>query len=209
MRTAGLDSSAQVTGLHPNTKYHVTVRAYNRAGTGPASPPADAMTTKPREYQGRGGACATGQGRFLPHGWAPERGWLVVKGSHGSICQGLQSLPPLPLTAPRRPPGNISWTFSSSSLSLKWDPVVPLRNESTVTGYKVRKGTQACHEEKWLPSVQWSQGHAIPSRVASGARSDMKHRGSGLFTEETIKTCTWPGCMKGRAGVRRGSNQTA
>lgn len=44
-----------------------------------------------------------------------------------------------PPAAPRRPPGNISWTFSSSSLNLKWDPVVPLRNESTVTGYKVRK----------------------------------------------------------------------
>nr|5E7L_A Chain A, Contactin-2 [Mus musculus] len=46
VRTAGLDSSARVTGLYPNTKYHVTVRAYNRAGTGPASPSADAMTMK-------------------------------------------------------------------------------------------------------------------------------------------------------------------
>lgn len=45
-----------------------------------------------------------------------------------------------PLAAPRRPPDNISWTFSSSSLSIKWDPVVPLRNESAVTGYKVREG---------------------------------------------------------------------
>uniref|UniRef100_A0A4X1UWK6 Contactin-3 n=1 Tax=Sus scrofa TaxID=9823 RepID=A0A4X1UWK6_PIG len=35
VRTAGLDTTALVTGLHPNTKYHVTVRAYNRAGTGP------------------------------------------------------------------------------------------------------------------------------------------------------------------------------
>nr|XP_008533929.1 PREDICTED: LOW QUALITY PROTEIN: contactin-2-like [Equus przewalskii] len=86
VRTAGLDTSARVTGLHPNTKYHVTVRAYNRAGTGPASPPANATTMKP---------------------------------------------------PPRRPPGNISWTFSSSSLSIKWDPVVPLRNESAVTGYKM------------------------------------------------------------------------
>ncbi|MBZ3880677.1 Contactin-2 [Sciurus carolinensis] len=86
VRTAGLDSSARVTGLHPNTKYHVTVRAYNRAGTGPASPPANATTMKP---------------------------------------------------PPRRPPGNISWTFSSSSLSIKWDAVVPFQNESAVTGYKM------------------------------------------------------------------------
>lgn len=50
------------------------------------------------------------------------------------------------LAAPRRPPGNISWTFSSSSLSIKWDPVVPLGNESAVTGYKVR-GEQALNAE--------------------------------------------------------------
>lgn len=45
-------------GLHPNTKYHVTVRAYNRAGTGPASPSANATTMKPRESGslGEGGA---------------------------------------------------------------------------------------------------------------------------------------------------------
>uniref|UniRef100_A0A2I3GQF2 Contactin 2 n=1 Tax=Nomascus leucogenys TaxID=61853 RepID=A0A2I3GQF2_NOMLE len=86
VRTAGLDTSARVSGLHSNTKYHVTVRAYNRAGTGPASPSANATTMKP---------------------------------------------------PPQRPPGNISWTFSSSSLSIKWDPVVPFRNESAVTGYKM------------------------------------------------------------------------
>ncbi|XP_011371413.2 contactin-2 [Pteropus vampyrus] len=86
VRTAGLDTSARVTDLHPNTKYHVTVRAYNRAGPGPASPSTSATTMKP---------------------------------------------------PPRRPPDNISWTFSSSSLSIRWDPVVPLRNESAVTGYKM------------------------------------------------------------------------
>ncbi|XP_012934086.1 contactin-2 isoform X2 [Heterocephalus glaber] len=86
VRTAGLETLACVTGLHPNTKYHVTVRAYNRAGTGPASPSTNATTMKP---------------------------------------------------PPQRPPGNISWTFSSSSLSIRWDPVVALRNESAVTGYKM------------------------------------------------------------------------
>uniref|UniRef100_A0A8C4LJB9 Contactin-2 n=1 Tax=Equus asinus asinus TaxID=83772 RepID=A0A8C4LJB9_EQUAS len=55
VRTAGLDTSARVTGLHPNTKYHVTVRAYNRAGTGPASPPANATTMKPPGQERRFG----------------------------------------------------------------------------------------------------------------------------------------------------------
>uniref|UniRef100_A0A8C4LP73 Contactin-2 n=1 Tax=Equus asinus asinus TaxID=83772 RepID=A0A8C4LP73_EQUAS len=106
VRTAGLDTSARVTGLHPNTKYHVTVRAYNRAGTGPASPPANATTMKP---------------------------------------------------PPRRPPGNISWTFSSSSLSIKWDPVVPLRNESAVTGYKVMNTGSCVHKFVTVRGMKWLQ----------------------------------------------------
>lgn len=49
MRTAGLVTSAHVTGLNPNTDYHVSVRAYNRAGTGPPSPSTNVTTTRPRE----------------------------------------------------------------------------------------------------------------------------------------------------------------
>ncbi|KAJ6659822.1 hypothetical protein lerEdw1_018277 [Lerista edwardsae] len=86
VRTAGLVESAHVMDLIPNTKYHVAVRAYNRAGSGPASPPTSFMTTKP---------------------------------------------------PPRRPPGNISWKFSSSTVSIKWDPVVAKADESAVTGYKM------------------------------------------------------------------------
>ncbi|KAM6041185.1 contactin-2 isoform 1-T2 [Theristicus caerulescens] len=86
VRTAGLVTSAHVTGLNPNTKYHVSVRAYNRAGTGPPSPSTNVTTTKP---------------------------------------------------PPKRPPGNISWTFSGSTVSIKWDPVVARADESAVTGYKM------------------------------------------------------------------------
>ncbi|XP_075469858.1 contactin-2 isoform X2 [Ascaphus truei] len=86
VRTAELDTVARVTGLRPDTTYHVTVRAYNRAGTGPPSPTANVTTTK-----------------------AP----------------------------PSRPPGNISWTLSRSSVNIKWDRVTALSNESSVTGYKM------------------------------------------------------------------------
>ncbi|XP_009995836.1 PREDICTED: contactin-2, partial [Chaetura pelagica] len=86
VRTAGLVTSAHVTGLNPNTKYHVSVRAYNRAGTGPPSHSTNITTTKP---------------------------------------------------PPKRPPGNISWTFSGSTVSIKWDPVVAKADESAVTGYKM------------------------------------------------------------------------
>lgn len=67
-----------------------------------------------------------------------------------------------PLAAPRRPPGNISWTFSSSSLSLKWDPVVPLRNESTVTGYKVRKGHTGLPRGEMAPIFPVITGNCNP-----------------------------------------------
>uniref|UniRef100_A0A8D2M9I0 Contactin 2 n=1 Tax=Zonotrichia albicollis TaxID=44394 RepID=A0A8D2M9I0_ZONAL len=86
VRTAGLVTSAHVTGLNPNTDYHVSVRAYNRAGTGPPSPATNVTTTRP---------------------------------------------------PPKRPPGNISWTFSGSTVSIKWDPVVAKADESAVTGYKM------------------------------------------------------------------------
>ena len=67
VRTAGLDTSALVTGLHASTKYHVTVRAYNRAGTGPASPSANATTMKPRE-SGSLGAGGAGGSRITLQG---------------------------------------------------------------------------------------------------------------------------------------------
>ncbi|KAI1231025.1 hypothetical protein IHE44_0008468 [Lamprotornis superbus] len=86
VRTAGLVTSAHVTGLNPNTDYHVSVRAYNRAGTGPPSPSTNVTTMRP---------------------------------------------------PPKRPPGNISWTFSGSTVSIKWDPVVAKADESAVTGYKM------------------------------------------------------------------------
>ncbi|KAM4700365.1 contactin-2 [Discoglossus pictus] len=86
VRTAGVVTVARVNGLRPDTTYHVTVRAYNRAGTGPPSPTANVTTTK-----------------------AP----------------------------PSRAPGNISWTLSRSSVNIKWDPIMAMRNESFVTGYKI------------------------------------------------------------------------
>nr|XP_033773484.1 contactin-2 isoform X2 [Geotrypetes seraphini] len=86
VRTPGLDMSAHVTGLNPDTTYYVAVRAYNRAGTGPPSPTTNVTTTK---------------------------------------------------SPPNRPPGNISWKLAGSTIGIKWDPVVALVNESSVTGYKM------------------------------------------------------------------------
>lgn len=158
VRTAGLDSSARVTGLYPNTKYHVTVRAYNRAGTGPASPSADAMTMKP---------------------------------------------------PPRRPPGNISWTFSSSSLSLKWDPVVPLRNESTVTGYKMLyqndlQPTPMLHltSKNWIEiPVPEDIGHALVQIRTTGPGGDgipaevhiVRNGGTSMMVESSAVRPAHPG----------------
>uniref|UniRef100_A0A670ZE85 Contactin 2 n=1 Tax=Pseudonaja textilis TaxID=8673 RepID=A0A670ZE85_PSETE len=82
VRTAGLVNLAHVTDLHPNTNYHVSVRAYNGAGTGPASSPTSFWTKKP---------------------------------------------------PPKMLPGNITWTFSTSSVSIKWDPVIAKADESVVT----------------------------------------------------------------------------
>lgn len=80
VRTAGLDTSAHVTGLHPNTKYHVTVRAYNRAGTGPASPSTNATTLKSRASAAWGwGGWVRGASRTI---FSPKRrqmGWTETR----------------------------------------------------------------------------------------------------------------------------------
>uniref|UniRef100_A0A8C2BK62 Contactin 2 n=1 Tax=Cyprinus carpio TaxID=7962 RepID=A0A8C2BK62_CYPCA len=86
VRTAGLESMARVTGLRPNTLYHVTVLAYNSAGTGPPSPRTTVVTKKP---------------------------------------------------PPNRPPGNISWKIVGSWVTVRWDHVKSMDNESAVLGYKV------------------------------------------------------------------------
>ncbi|KAM6927298.1 contactin-2 [Xenentodon cancila] len=86
VRTAGPDPMARVSGLRPSTRYHVTVLAYNSAGTGPPSPRTTVTTRKP---------------------------------------------------PPNRPPGNVSWKAQGSLVTVRWDPVTALHNESAVLGYKV------------------------------------------------------------------------
>lgn len=39
--------------------------------------------------------------------------------------------------APSQAPGNLRWEQQGSALSLGWEPVRPLANESEVMGYKV------------------------------------------------------------------------
>uniref|UniRef100_A0A8C1C8B9 Contactin 2 n=1 Tax=Cyprinus carpio carpio TaxID=630221 RepID=A0A8C1C8B9_CYPCA len=92
VRTAGLENTARVTGLRPNTLYHVTILAYNSAGTGPPSPRTTVITKKP---------------------------------------------------PPSRPPGNISWKVDGSWVTVRWDHVKSMDNESTVLGYKV--SDTLCH----------------------------------------------------------------
>uniref|UniRef100_A0A8B9KNZ2 Contactin 2 n=1 Tax=Astyanax mexicanus TaxID=7994 RepID=A0A8B9KNZ2_ASTMX len=70
----------------PNTLYHVTVLAYNSAGTGQPSPRTTVITKKP---------------------------------------------------PPNRPPGNVSWKTDGAWVTLRWDHVKSMDNESTVQGYKV------------------------------------------------------------------------
>uniref|UniRef100_A0AAR2LEA9 Contactin 2 n=1 Tax=Pygocentrus nattereri TaxID=42514 RepID=A0AAR2LEA9_PYGNA len=82
VRTAGLENTARVSGLRPNTLYHVTVLAYNSAGTGPPSPRTTVITKKPR--------------RCIAHVHT-DGSWVTVR----------------------------------------WDHVKSMDNESTVQGYKV------------------------------------------------------------------------
>lgn len=86
VRTAGLETTARVSGLRPSTRYHVAVLAYNSAGTGPPSPRTTVTTRKP---------------------------------------------------PPNRRPGNVSWKTDGSWVTVRWDHVKAMHNESTILGYKV------------------------------------------------------------------------
>ncbi|OCT93246.1 contactin-5 isoform X1 [Xenopus laevis] len=86
VKTAGNESSIILTDLDGNTMYHITVRAYNRAGYGPPSAAARAGTKK---------------------------------------------------SPPSQAPSIVKWMRNGSHVSLGWEAVRPLANESDVMGYKV------------------------------------------------------------------------
>lgn len=62
---------------------------------------------------------------------------MVVTNTTSSVPDLLNLCLVFYLLAPKRPPSNISWTLSGSTVSIKWDPVVAKADESAVTGYKV------------------------------------------------------------------------
>ncbi|XP_064162210.1 contactin-2 [Anguilla rostrata] len=111
VRTAGLETTARVTGLRPSTLYHVTVLAYNSAGTGPPSPHATVTTKKP---------------------------------------------------PPSRPPGNVSWKTDGSWVTVRWDRVKALKNESAVLGYKVLYKHEGLSALKVLEKDQTSVSLPLP-----------------------------------------------
>lgn len=41
------------------------------------------------------------------------------------------------IPAPNRPPGNVSWKTQGSFVTVRWDHVTAMHNESAVLGYKV------------------------------------------------------------------------
>lgn len=46
--------------------------------------------------------------------------------------------------APNRPPSNISWKTDASWVTVRWDPVTAMDNESAVLGYKVSDMSRTC-----------------------------------------------------------------
>ncbi|KAG9491327.1 hypothetical protein GDO78_000040 [Eleutherodactylus coqui] len=86
VKTAGNESSIILTELEGNTLYHITVRAFNKAGYGPSS--------------------------------------TAVRGSTKK-------------SPPSQAPSTVRWIRNGSHVSLGWEAVRSLANESDVMGYKV------------------------------------------------------------------------
>ncbi|KAG9339729.1 hypothetical protein JZ751_023376 [Albula glossodonta] len=111
VRTAGLETTARVSGLRPVTQYYVKVLAYNSAGTGPPSPRTSVTTKKP---------------------------------------------------PPNRPPGNVSWRTDGSWVTVIWDHVKALKNESAVLGYKILYKHEGQHALKVLEKSRRSISLPLP-----------------------------------------------
>ncbi|XP_063807568.1 contactin-5 isoform X2 [Pseudophryne corroboree] len=86
VKTAGNESSIILTALEGNTLYHITTRAFNKAGYGPPSPEIRGSTKK---------------------------------------------------SPPSQAPSIVKWIQNGSHVSLGWEAVRSLANESDVMGYKV------------------------------------------------------------------------
>ncbi|KAG7472629.1 hypothetical protein MATL_G00110820 [Megalops atlanticus] len=70
VRTAGLETTARVSGLRPSTMYYVTVLAYNSAGTGPP-PRSSVITKKPPPNRPPGNVS-----------WRTDGSWVTVIWDH-------------------------------------------------------------------------------------------------------------------------------
>uniref|UniRef100_A0A7N8XWK6 Contactin 2 n=1 Tax=Mastacembelus armatus TaxID=205130 RepID=A0A7N8XWK6_9TELE len=124
VRTAGLETTARVSGLRPSTRYYIAVLAYNNAGTGPPSPRTTVTTRKP---------------------------------------------------PPNRPPVNVSWNAEGSQVTVRWDHVKAMHNESAVLGYKVSAVSVYQHI---LYLMKWERFFYVP-------RPD--HISFGLKCCETVR----------------------
>lgn len=90
------------------------------------------------------------------------------------------------LLAPRRPPGNISWTLTGSTVTIKWDPVVAQADESAVTGYKVqasmlsafcytKETTGNVNSNLLLPTDALQAGFPLCSHAVPGEQESDRH----------------------------------
>lgn len=111
VRTAGNESSIILTALEGNTVYHVTVRAYNKVGSGPPSNAVRVTTKK-----------------------AP----------------------------PSQAPNNIMWMQDGAHVSLGWEPVRPLANESEVMGYKIMFRQEGQSDSKVIETPKTSAVVLLP-----------------------------------------------
>ncbi|XP_066559318.1 contactin-2 isoform X2 [Amia ocellicauda] len=155
VRTAGLESTARVSGLRPSTLYYVTVLAYNSAGTGPPSAPTTVTTKKP---------------------------------------------------PPSRSPENVSWRIDGTWVTVAWDHVKALKNESAVSSYKVlykHEGQVALKvQDKSKTSIRLplpqDNGYVVLEICASGEGGDgppheiivSRDSGTGMMVQNSARDLT-------------------
>uniref|UniRef100_A0AAY4CNZ4 Contactin 2 n=1 Tax=Denticeps clupeoides TaxID=299321 RepID=A0AAY4CNZ4_9TELE len=163
VRVPNVESSRYVyinQSLSPYCPFEVKIKAYNRKGEGPFSQVAVVHSAEEGEIQ-KNSEQNLGCTIFLQKckkesadrvrtagletmarvsGLRPSTLYHVTVLVYNSAGTG----PPSPRTTvitrkppPNRPPGNISWKIDGSWVTVRWDQVAAMDNESAVLGYKV------------------------------------------------------------------------
>ncbi|XP_035517560.1 contactin-2 [Morone saxatilis] len=127
--------------LTPYSPFEVKIKAYNRRGEGPFSQIAVVHSAEEEPTVGPSSINATALTAFeIQVSWEAVQQLSangILRGYETQMYKHTQTHTGVFPSAPNRRPGNVSWKTDGSWVTVRWDHVKAMHNESVVLGYKV------------------------------------------------------------------------